>query len=62
MAGTIKKFFKDVPTGGWFRFEGRDYKKMSYEHGKDIFYFTLKDFFPEEEVEINEDSKFKLNF
>jgi hypothetical protein len=55
-------FFKDVPAGAYFFESNKSYKKMDYEHAKDIFSYELIDFYPMDVVEIDKTSKFQLNF
>lgn len=59
---TETKLFKDLATGEYFYYEGRTYKKCSYETGKDIFSYYIKEFYLMDEIQVDKKTKFQLNF
>ena len=56
------KLFKDLATGEYFYYEGRTLKKIDYDHGKDIFSYYITNFYPMDEVQVDKNFKFQLNF
>jgi hypothetical protein len=56
------KYFKDLATGEYFYFDGRNYKKNSFETGKDVYSYYTKEFYPMDEVQVDKKNKFQLNY
>jgi hypothetical protein len=56
------KTFKDIAINTYFKFGNRTYKKIDFDHGKDIYNFYLKKFEPYDEIEPEIEYKFKINY
>lgn len=57
-----KLTFRNVSIGQTFYTKDKTYKKIDYEHGQEDRTREIEEFYLMDEVEIDKESKFKLNF